>query len=179
MPLSGVPDPASHNPASHNPTGHNPASHNPAGHHSGGCHCGNIAVSLRLSVAASHAPLRACACSFCRAHATRTIADRKGLVQLRAADWSLVERYQFGSRTADYIVCRRCGIYVAAVCRTASGLRAVVNVNCMSDRAAFTQPPAAPDYDGETTAARLDRRAANWMPATVHDGPVHGYAHHD
>jgi hypothetical protein len=169
-----MPDPASYNPA-----GHNPNRHNPAGHHSGGCHCGNIAVSLRLSVAAGDAPLRACACGFCRAHATRTIADRNGLVELRAADWPLVERYQFGSRTAEYIVCRRCGVYVAAVCHTASGLRAVVNVNCLSDRATFTQPPAAPDYDGETTEARLDRRAANWMPAIVHDGAAGGYAQDD
>jgi len=44
-------------------------------------------------------------------------------------------------------------------------LRAVVNVNSLDDRAAFTQPPAAPDYDGETTESRLERRAANWMPA--------------
>ena len=86
-------------------------------------------------------------------------------VEIAASDWSLVERYQFGSRTADYLLCRRCGVYVGAVCETGSGLRAVVNVNCLSDRAAFTQTPAAPDYDGEATDARLDRRATNWMPA--------------
>ena len=59
-------------------------------------------------------------------------------------------------RTADYLLCRRCGVYVGAVCETRSGLRAVVNVNCLDDRAAFTQAPAAPDYDGEATEARLD-----------------------
>jgi len=137
--------------------------------HSGGCHCGNIRVSLRLSAPPDQALLRACACGFCRAHSTRTVSDRDGLFELRADDWSQVERYRFGSRTADYMICRRCGVYVAALSATRSGLRAVVNVNCLKDRATFTRTPAAPDYDGETTDARLDRRAANWMPAVVHD----------
>ena len=70
-------------------------------------------------------------------------------------------------RTADYLLCRRCGVYVGAVCETGSGLRAVVNVNCLDDRAAFTQTPAAPDYDGEAAEERLARRANNWMPVTV------------
>jgi hypothetical protein len=135
--------------------------------HSGGCHCGNIHVRLRLTKAPHENALRACACSFCRAHQTRTVADSDGLFEVAADDWSLVEPYRFGSRTADYLVCRRCGIYIGAVCETAAGPRAVVNVNCLSDRAQFTQAPSAPDYDGETTAARLARRAVNWMPAVV------------
>src|SRR5262245_62774721 len=65
------------------------------------------------------------------------------------------------------LVCRRCGVYVGAVCETVTGLRAVVNVNCLADRAAFTQIPSARDYDDETTEARLSRRASTWMPATV------------
>jgi hypothetical protein len=135
--------------------------------HSGGCHCGNIGVRLQLSRAPELMPLRSCACAFCRSHGTRTLSDRDGSVEITASDWSLVERYQFGSRTADYLLCRRCGVYVGAVCATGSGLRAVVNVNCLDDRAVFSQTPAAPDYDGESTDARLDRRATNWMPATV------------
>lgn len=133
----------------------------------GGCHCGNMRVRLQLSKRPQDSPLRACACAFCRAHATRTVADTAGLFELQADDWSLVEHYRFGSRTADYVVCRRCGIYVAAICETSAGTRAVVNVNCLADRASFTQIPAVSDYDGETTEARLARRAVRWMPAVV------------
>ncbi len=133
--------------------------------HTGGCHCGNICVRLTLSKPAAEMPLRSCSCSFCRAHGTRTLSDRDGLVEIAATDWGLVERYRFGSRTADYLLCRRCGVYVGAICDTGAGLRAVVNVNCLEDRAAFTRPPAAPNYDGEATNARLERRAMNWMPA--------------
>jgi hypothetical protein len=136
--------------------------------HAGGCHCRNIRVRLRLSREPRASPLRSCACSFCRAHATRTVADPGGVFEVWADDWSLVEAYRFGSRTADYLVCRRCGVYVGAVCETSAGLRAVANVNSLDDRSAFTAVPAAPDYEGETTEARLARRAANWMPAVVH-----------
>lgn len=111
--------------------------------------------------------MRACACSFCRAHSTRTLADPAGLFEVSADDLLLVEKYRFGSRTADYLVCRRCGVYIAAVCETSAGTRAVVNINCLVDRASFSQVPAASDYDGETTAERLSRRAARWMPAVV------------
>ena len=138
--------------------------------HAGGCHCGNISVQLRLSRMPEQMPLRSCSCSFCRSHGTRTVSDRDGVAEVTAGDWSQVERYRFGWRTADYLLCRRCGVYVGAVCDTRAGLRAVVNVNCLDDRDAFTQAPAAPDYDGEATAARLDRRTINWMPAVVREG---------
>lgn len=135
--------------------------------HSGGCHCGNITVRLQLSVPPDQMPLRSCACSFCRAHATRTLSDRQGAVEIGAADRQRVSRYRFGSRTADYLLCSNCGVYVGAVCDTDEGLRAVVNANCLDNRALFTQTPSAPDYDGEAADARLTRRSRNWMPATL------------
>ena len=135
--------------------------------YTGGCHCENIGVKLRLSRSPEQMALRSCSCAFCRAHGTRTLSDRDGLVEITAGDCSLVERYRFGSRTADYLLCRRCGVYVGAVCETRTGLRAVLNVNCLADRAAFTQAPAAPDFDGESIDTRLDRRSTNWMPAVL------------
>ncbi|MEJ0015510.1 MAG: hypothetical protein WDN25_02905 [Acetobacteraceae bacterium] len=91
--------------------------------HAGGCHCGNLMVRLTLSRSPAEMPVRSCSCSFCRSHGTRTVSDRDGTADIAAADWNLVERYRFGSRTADYLLCRRCGVYVAAVCETADGWR--------------------------------------------------------
>lgn len=136
--------------------------------HRGGCHCGNLRLTLRLSTPPESVRLRACGCSFCRAHATRTTSDPHGAVEIRAADWSLVERYRFGTGTAEFLVCRRCGVYIGAVCETAAGMRAVINVNSLDDRARFTQPPAPVDHDGEAVDDRLARRARNWTPAILH-----------
>jgi len=36
--------------------------------HRGGCHCGNLRVTLRLTQEPAEMHLRACGCSFCRAH---------------------------------------------------------------------------------------------------------------
>lgn len=136
--------------------------------HLGGCHCKNLRVRLRLTVGAAQSALRSCACSFCRAHGTRTVSDPAGLFEMWADDWSAVEPYRFGSGTADYLLCRRCGVYVGAVCETTAGMRAVANTNALDDRAAFTGQPACPDHSGEATEARLTRRAATWTPAILH-----------
>ena len=135
--------------------------------HTGACHCGNIHLRMWLTRLPPDNPVRSCACSFCRAHATRTVSDPHGLVEVGADDWALVEQYRFGSRTADYLICRRCGVYVGAVCETGAGLRAVINTNSLADRAAFTQAASTPDYEGETMESRLARRAVNWMPAVL------------
>lgn len=135
--------------------------------HRGGCHCGNLALHLRLSQAPTDTPLRACGCAFCRAHNTCTTSDPHGWVEIWAKDWSLVEPYRFGSRTADFLICRRCGVYIGAVCETAAGVRAVINANCLDDRAAFTRQSVPVDHSDETTEDRLARRAANWIPASI------------
>jgi hypothetical protein len=136
--------------------------------HRGGCHCGNLRLSLRLSQMPAETRLRACGCSFCRAHNTRTTGDPSGSVDIHAADWSLVERYRFGTGTAEFLICKRCGVYIGAIGETASGTRAVINTNCLDDRAAFTRQPDPVDHDGEATGDRLVRRAANWTPASLH-----------
>jgi hypothetical protein len=121
--------------------------------HPGGCHCGNIHVRLRLSKPPEDNPLRACTCSFCRSHSQLIIADR--------------ENYRFGTRTCDFLICRRCGVFIAAVTDTAEGTRAVVNANCLSDRERFTSVPEVHDFEGETGETRAARHAANWMPANI------------
>ena len=136
--------------------------------HQGGCHCGNLQIHMRLTRPPAENLLRSCACSFCRSHGTRTVSDPDGHVAVWATDWSLVEQYRFGSRTADYLLCRRCGVYIGALCETSAGMRAVVNTRCLKDRAAFDQKAVRPDYDNESVDVRLARRASNWMPAVLH-----------
>jgi hypothetical protein len=134
----------------------------------GGCHCGNLRLTLQLAQPPEAVRLRACQHSFCRAHATRTTSDPNGAVEVWAENWSLVEPYRFGTGTAEFLICRRCGVYIGAVCDTPAGLRAVINTNALDDRARFAGEPTSHDYGGETLADRLARRAANWTPARVH-----------
>ena len=108
--------------------------------HRGGCHCGNLSLTLRLSQPPAEVRLRACGCSFCRAHNTRTTSDPEGVG--RDPGRGLVagrSRTGFGSGTAEFLLCRRCGVYIGAVCDTPAGLRATINTNSLDDRARFTE----------------------------------------
>ena len=66
-------------------------------------------------------PIRACTCSFCRSHNPRMLSDPDGSFEVQADDWSLVERYRFGTRTCDFLICRRCGVFIAAVAEMSRG----------------------------------------------------------
>lgn len=133
----------------------------------GGCHCGNIRLDVRLSQVPEAMQVRADQCSFCRAHGVRSISDPQGLARISAARPGDISYYRFGLKTADFLICKTCGVYVAAVCDTPAGLRCVVNVNALKDRARFAAVPEPMDYDGEDVATRLARRGARWMPAKL------------
>ena len=95
---------------------------------------------------------------------TRTVRVGRDLGHRLVARGTLSLRFAH-RRVPD---CRRCGIYVGAICETPAGVRAVINVNCLDNRAAFIQQPVPVDHDGETAEDRLARRAANWTPAVIH-----------
>jgi len=81
----------------------------------GGCHCGNLALTLETALSRDVLPLRACQCAFCTRHGARATSDASGRVRFTIRETEALIRYRFGLRTADFLVCARCGIYVAAV----------------------------------------------------------------
>lgn len=96
------------------------------------------------------------------------LSDCDGNFEAWADDWSLVENYRFGTKTCDFLICRRCGVFVAAVAQMDLGTRAVVNVNCLEERERFASEPVMHDFEGETPEIRLSRRTANWMPSVLY-----------
>jgi len=132
----------------------------------GGCHCGNLRIAFWSERPAAALPVRACQCGFCRRHAALATTDPAGRLRIAAADPALVSRYVFGLATAEYLVCARCGVYVAAVTRTPPRTGIAI-VNALDERAAFTAAPVAKVYDGETRDERLERRRSTWTPAEL------------
>jgi len=131
----------------------------------GGCHCGAIEVEVELSREPGELEVRACSCSFCRRHGASTISDPRGRVRLRAREPAELGRYRFGPGTADFLVCRRCGVYVAAVMPVDAHLVAIVNINVLAGRERFAREAAPVDYSAESADQRIARRRANWTPA--------------
>lgn len=132
--------------------------------HTGGCHCGNIAVVFETRRKRKALRPRACQCGFCRAHGARTVADPEGTLRIAVADAALCSFYRFGLQTAEYLVCRDCGVYVAAVMQDADAAWATLNVNALSDAAKFPKKTLPVDYDAEDATGRMARRRTAWTP---------------
>jgi hypothetical protein len=133
----------------------------------GRCHCGAVEITFTTRRAVGELPLRACQCSFCRKHGARTTSDPDGWLEIRAAEREALARYKFGLGTADYLVCRRCGVYVAAVMEEAGKSVAIVNVNALIEAAAFDRAATPMVYDREDEAGRRARRRKLWTPAAI------------
>ncbi len=132
----------------------------------GGCHCGALAVEFATALPIEQIEVRACQCSFCRAHGALSVTDPLGLLIFRANDSTRLMRYQFGLKLADFLLCSRCGTYVGAFMEEALRGYGVLNVCVLQERERFGAPMLM-RYDGETPENRLQRRRARWTPAQL------------
>lgn len=133
--------------------------------HRGGCHCGRLRFELESALAAADLPARACQCGFCRRHGALSTSDPAGRLRFVAAEPAEVMRYAFASRSAEFLVCARCGVYVGALMQDGAAWFAIANLNALEGRERLAPVPQPMDYEGEDQAARRDRRRARWTPS--------------
>jgi len=131
----------------------------------GSCHCGNISFDLRWPDEATEIPARRCGCTFCTKHGGVWTSDPRAALRVHISDAGVVARYAFGTETADFHICARCGIVPVVTSRIDGRLHAVVSVNAFEnvDPALLRRAPM--NFDAEETATRLARRKRNWIPA--------------
>ena len=134
--------------------------------YNGGCHCGALNVTFETRQAPASLQRRACQCSFCRAHGVVSISDPDGALRIDGKAEALV-RYRFGLKTADFLICARCGVYVGSVFSEGEDMWAVVNANALHERASFSAPIQPVEYDNETVSSRGERRKHRWTPVEV------------
>ena len=94
-------------------------------------------------------------------------SDPAGTVELAAREGSL-HLYRFGQRTADFWICRECGVYVAAVMESRGRRYAVINVQTLEDRPPSLPAPVESRFDSESVAQRTERRLQRWTPVVEH-----------
>jgi len=129
----------------------------------GGCHCGNISFELEWEPDPAEIRARACGCSFCVKHGGLWTSNPAGALRVRVSEASLVSKYAFGTRTADFHLCARCGVVPVVTSEIDGRLYAVVNVNAFNgvDPSIVRRAPAS--FEGEDVEARLARRRRNWI----------------
>jgi hypothetical protein len=131
----------------------------------GRCHCNQMTVELATALEPHELALRACQCSFCRRHGARTTSDPAGALRIVLTNCESVSYYQFAAQAAEFLVCSRCGVYVAALLRDGDRVYATVNANTFD--VPLTQHAEPVDYDHETPEQRTERRRSMWTPAFI------------
>ena len=129
----------------------------------GRCHCGNIDFELEWPGNSAAIPARACGCSFCVKHGGVWTSNPKARLSVTIRDRTLVSPYAFGTRSATFHVCSRCGAVPVVTSEIDGRLHAVVNVNAFEDVDPASLIRTSADFEGEDLASRLSRRKRNWI----------------
>ena len=130
----------------------------------GGCHCGTIRYDFTWPLPGLEIPVRACGCEFCTKHRGTYTAHPEARIEAVIADESLLSTYRFATGTAEFLVCRRCGVVPFVTSLIDGRLYAVVNVNTFESDEPLTLTEKISDFDGETMEDRLARRTRTWIP---------------
>ena len=129
----------------------------------GGCHCNAIGYQFETALAPTNWSIRACQCAFCRAHGALSTSDPDGRVTFTLGSADL-HRYRFALRTADFLLCKKCGVYVGAVIDVADKRYAIINTRTLQPQPEDLADVEPISYAGEDSAGRISRRAERWTP---------------
>jgi hypothetical protein len=130
----------------------------------GGCHCGNLTYVFEASSALERLGLRGCQCRFCREHGARTTSDPQGHMRVSVQDSTHLRRYRFGLKTADFLICSECGVYIGALMADGEARWMTVNVNTFKEPPVLNHPIAKMNFDSEDASSRIGRRKTRWTP---------------
>ena len=85
-------------------------------------------------------------------------------MQVEIGDAAQINKYLFGTSTAEFHICRACGVVPVVTSEISGHIYAVVNVNTFTNVDDLHFKESVTDFDGESTESRLDRRARVWIP---------------
>jgi hypothetical protein len=129
----------------------------------GRCHCGNVTFDLAWPAERREIPARRCGCTFCTKHGGVWTSEPRARLAVAIGDPSKVTPYAFGTRSATFHVCARCGVVPFVTSDIEGRTYAVVNVNTLENVDPARLAHAGTSFDGEALGERLARRAHNWI----------------
>lgn len=106
----------------------------------GGCHCTNLTLELELPQAPASYHPRACDCQFCRMHGASYFSDPEGSLTIKVEDAQNFGRYRQGSNTADFLLCRKCGVLIGASYEDGGSIFATINSKAINDPNELAHP---------------------------------------
>lgn len=130
----------------------------------GACHCGAVRAEYETN---EPVRLRQDGCSFCASRGVKSASDPQG--RLRIAASKKLNRYRFGHKTADFLICPACGTYVAALMESPRGPIGVANVIGLNIAELKNLPVTLTSLEGESVDERLKRRISRWTPLKLEE----------
>jgi hypothetical protein len=125
--------------------------------------CGNISFKLTWEPEPKEIPARACDCSFCVKHGGVWTSCNTGSVKVNVGNPSLVSKYSFGTKTAQFHICSRCGVVPVVTSLIDGHTYAVVSVNAFEGVDPSLLRRSSASFEGENEGDRLSRRKKNWI----------------
>ncbi len=131
------------------------------------CHCGALSARYETELPVDRWNVRACQCSFCRAHDALSISDPAGRLEFGASQPERLQRYRFSSGITEFLICRECGVYIGARLASTHGAFGIVNARALFPIPAELPAPMPMDYGSESASDKRTRRTARWTPLTA------------
>jgi hypothetical protein len=99
-------------------------------------------------------------------HDALSTSDPNGHLTFEFEDPDQLQRYRFALRTADFLVCRGCGVYIGAVIDVGGANYGIINTHALDTAPPGIAPAGAISYDDEGADGRVSRREQRWTPVT-------------
>jgi hypothetical protein len=128
----------------------------------GACHCGAVSAEYETD---EPVRLRQDGCGFCSTRGVKSASDPEGTLSLTSS--MRLNRYRFGHKTADFLICPVCGTYVATYMDGPRGPIGVINVIGLNIAELKNLPATLTSLEGESVEERMQRRVSRWTPLTL------------
>jgi len=100
-------------------------------------------------------------------HDALSTSDPQGGLRFLASDANALQRYRFALKTADFLLCHNCGVYIGAIIEIGERHYGIINTRALDDSPADMAEVGAISYDKEDVAGRVSRREERWTPASM------------
>lgn len=133
----------------------------------GSCYCSNIRFVFITDKSDDELPRRECQCGFCVLHGRIATSDRDGELRIAIEAPENVSKFRFGHRTADFYVCRECGMIPVVTSEIDGATRGIVDVRMIEGFDWSRSETSRHDFEGEEVDDRLDRRKGYWTGTVI------------
>ncbi len=98
-------------------------------------------------------------------HGASYLSDAQGAASIGIRDSDQLLRYRFGENSSDFLICKRCGIYVAAIIEEQGRCWSALNLRLTNYR--DLEAPQVRRWRDQSRRERIEFRKAVWAPTVM------------